>query len=106
MPGPARALWPVLHFFNLVGCNMSTVLGLGGSQILVFALVLCRLCGLILTAPVIGAKELPLLVRALFAMAVTMLIAPLYWGHPLACIPVTTLHCLVLAAGEILIGAV
>jgi flagellar biosynthesis protein FliR len=50
------------------------------NQFLVFVFVLTRFTGLALTAPVFGTRSAPMQVRALLAVAISFLVAPLYWG--------------------------
>jgi flagellar biosynthetic protein FliR len=56
------------------------------SQFLVFVLVLTRVGSLLMTLPVLGSNSIPMQVRGLLAVAVSLLITPLHWGlaipHP------------------------
>ena len=45
-------------------------------QFLTFSLVFARMSGLVMTAPILGASEVPLRVRALLAFALALVIAP------------------------------
>lgn len=45
-------------------------------QFLTFSLVLARVSGLVMTAPILGASEVPMRVRALLALAFALVIAP------------------------------
>ena len=72
-------------------------------QFLVFALVFARMSGLVMTAPVLGAKEVPLRLRALLGFALALVIAPtqaaasgLWTGNGIG-------FCLAVA-GEVMIG--
>ncbi len=49
-------------------------------QLMLFMLVLARVSGLVMTAPVFGSAEVPARVRALLAVGLSVLITPLYWG--------------------------
>lgn len=59
---------------------MSLLLTTYLSQFLVFVLVLTRVGALVMTLPVIGSTSIPLQVRALLSIAVSLLITPLHWG--------------------------
>jgi flagellar biosynthetic protein FliR len=73
-------------------------------KFLLFTLVLVRLSGLVLTAPLYGGREAPPQVRALLAFALALLIAPTQFHHPLPTPPDLLMY-LVLVGGELLIGA-
>ena len=49
-------------------------------QFLLFTLVLARVSALIMTAPIYGSRSAPMQVRAFLAVAISLLIAPLYFG--------------------------
>jgi flagellar biosynthetic protein FliR len=72
-------------------------------RFLLFTLVLTRVSGLTMTAPIYGTKQVPLQVRALFAVALAMLIAPTQWDVAIAH-PGNTLNYLVLIGSELVIG--
>jgi flagellar biosynthetic protein FliR len=73
-------------------------------RLVVFLLILTRISGLILTAPVLGAREAPMRVRALLAVAMSAVVAPLSWDAPVEA-PVHIVQMLALIAGELIIGA-
>ena len=73
-------------------------------KFLLFTLVLTRVSGLMMTAPIYGTAEIPVQFRALLAFALALLIAPSQWHVHLAD-PSTTLMYLVLVGGELVIGA-
>lgn len=50
-------------------------------QFLVFALVLSRVSGLVMTAPVFGSESVPVQIRGLLAVALAVLVMPLCWGQ-------------------------
>lgn len=75
------------------------------SQFLLFTLVLTRVSGLVMTAPVFGSQTIPLRIRALFAVAISLLVTPLYVGGRVE-YPGTMLHFLVYLGGELLVGLV
>lgn len=58
---------------------MSALLELYLNQFLVFVLVLTRISGLILTAPILGARGAPMRVRAFLVLGLALVVAPLYW---------------------------
>jgi len=70
---------------------------------LVFTLVLSRVSGLTMSAPVFGSRDVPMQVRALLAMAVALVIMPtqMHVDFPH---PSTTLNYLIFVGGEVLIG--
>ena len=67
-------------------------------KFLLFTLVLTRVSGLTMTAPIYGSQEVPMQVRALLAFALAVLIVPTQWDVPLA-YPGTMLNYLVFVGG-------
>lgn len=78
-------------------------LALGLSQFILFTLVLARVSGLMLIAPVFGAPEVPVQVRALLAVALTLVLMPVQWGT-LPSVPQTLPPYLLLIGSELAIG--
>ena len=78
---------------------------LTNAQGLVIVLVLCRMGGLVATAPAFGAFVLPWRLRAMLAVSMTLVVAPVCCGHA-ANLPHGLLQGAVLAGGELLIGIV
>jgi flagellar biosynthetic protein FliR len=74
-------------------------------KFLVFTLVLARVAGLMVTAPIYGGAEVPVRVRALFAFAIAVLVTPLAAVSPAAA-PGNTLVYLTLIGTETLLGLV
>jgi flagellar biosynthetic protein FliR len=74
-----------------------------GEKFVLFTLVLTRLSGLVMIAPIYGGPEVPVRVRALLALALAVLIMPTQWGAHVPD-PGTTLNYLVLVGSEVLIG--
>ena len=72
-------------------------------KFLLFTLVLTRVSGLTMTAPVYGTKDVPMQVRALFAVALALLITPSQWAVAVE-YPGNTLNYLVLIGAELLVG--
>jgi flagellar biosynthetic protein FliR len=73
-------------------------------RLIVFLLVLSRVSGLVVTAPVLGAREAPMRVRALLAVVLSMLMMPMSWDVEVTR-PHHLLDGLTLVGGELLIGA-
>jgi flagellar biosynthesis protein FliR len=61
---------------------MSPLLTLYLDQFLTFVLVLTRLGCLLMTLPVLGTATVPMQVRALLAIAISLVLTPLFWGQP------------------------
>ncbi len=72
-------------------------------KFLLFTLVLTRVSGLVMIAPVFGTPEVPVRVRALLAFALAVLIMPGQWDTSVQD-PGTTLSYLVFVGSELLIG--
>jgi flagellar biosynthetic protein FliR len=70
---------------------------------LLFTLVLTRVSGLVVTAPVLSLSEVPLQVRALFAVALAFLITPTQSAVALQH-PATLPNYLVLVGSELVVG--
>jgi flagellar biosynthetic protein FliR len=62
---------------------MPALLHLYLDQFLIFVLVLTRVGCLLMTLPVLGSATVPMHVRALLAVSVSLVITPLYWGLPI-----------------------
>lgn len=73
-------------------------------KFLLFTLVLTRVSGLTMTAPIYGSQEVPMQVRALLAFALAVLIVPTQWDVSITQ-PGTMLNYLVFIGAELLIGA-
>jgi flagellar biosynthetic protein FliR len=69
----------------------------------VFALVLTRVSGIVIMAPVFGGSEIPMQIRALFAFSLALLIMPSQWLIEIE-EPGTLSEFAVLIAGELIIG--
>lgn len=61
---------------------MSAVVELSRQQMLVFLFVLVRVAGLTLAAPALDARFAPKMARLLLAVALALLVAPIYWHQP------------------------
>lgn len=62
---------------------MSPLLALYLDQFLIFVLVLTRVSSLLMTLPMLGTATVPMQIRGLLAVGISLLIAPLYWGVPI-----------------------
>lgn len=55
-------------------------------KFIIFTLVLARLAGLVVTAPIFGSRDIPPTIRGLVAFALALIVAPLQWNtvveHP------------------------
>jgi flagellar biosynthetic protein FliR len=78
---------------------MSFVLG----KIVLFTLVLGRVSGLVMSAPIFSNGNIPMQFRALLSVAVALLALPSQW-HLAVVAPSGTLEYLLLMVGEVLVG--
>lgn len=60
---------------------MTPLLELYLDQLILFVLVLTRVSGLVMTAPIFGSRSVPFRVRGLLAVALAMIVTSLYLGH-------------------------
>lgn len=72
-------------------------------KFLLFTLVLSRLSGLMMTAPIYGTQDIPMQIRALLSVALAVLLLPSQWHVPID-YPGTTLNYLVFIGAELLVG--
>lgn len=84
---------------------MNLPIGLALEQFLAFTLVLGRLSGLMILAPLFGAPEIPPRVRILLAVTLALVVSPIFWGASVAW-PGSLLGYAWLMAGELAIGLV
>ncbi len=73
-------------------------------KLLLFTLILTRVSGLMMTAPIYGANDAPLRVRASLAFALAILMTPSQWGVHVED-PGTMVYYLVFVGSELLVGA-
>jgi len=73
-------------------------------KFLLFTLVLSRVSGLLMTAPIYGTAEIPMQVRALFTLAIAVLVFPSQWQVPVPD-PGNLAQYLVFVGSELVIGA-
>jgi flagellar biosynthetic protein FliR len=76
---------------------------LNPDRFVLFTLVLTRVSGVVVAAPVFGTTEVPPRIRALFAIALAMLVMPTQ-ADARAPTPATLVDYLVLVGGEALVG--
>jgi flagellar biosynthetic protein FliR len=74
------------------------------AKFILFTFVVARVAGLTMTAPIYGTRDVPLRVRILLAMALSLLILPSQW-HASIGTPGSAVCYLVLLGSEALVGA-
>jgi len=84
---------------------MSWLVLLNPGILIVFALVLARVAGILVTAPIYGGPEIPPQVRVVLAVVLALLVTPVQMGR-LASSPATMVDLLLVMAGESLIGII
>ncbi|MBI2823485.1 MAG: flagellar biosynthetic protein FliR [Planctomycetia bacterium] len=84
---------------------MSWLIEFLSAEWLVFALVLARVSGLVITAPLFASLAVPARLRGLLALALAMLVAPMQLGAAPAP-PGSLVDLAILAGGELLLGLV
>jgi flagellar biosynthetic protein FliR len=62
---------------------VSPFLNLYLDQFLTFVLVLTRLGSLLMTLPMLGTATVPMQVRALLAVSISLILTPLFWAQPI-----------------------
>ncbi len=72
-------------------------------KFLLFTLVLTRVSGLTMTAPIYGTKDVPAQVRVFLAVALAILIVPSQWDIDVI-YPETTLNYMIFIGSELLVG--
>lgn len=75
------------------------------APLVLFSLVLSRVGGLVMTAPLFGSTETPLQVRAFLAVAMALVLTPTQWGRPVE-MPADLAGYGVLIAVETLLGMI
>ncbi|HBT78026.1 MAG TPA: hypothetical protein DEB39_14135 [Planctomycetaceae bacterium] len=73
------------------------------SLVLIFSLVLVRVSGIVIAAPVFGGADVPMRFRALLAFALAILMMPAHWGMVVPEPPTLVDYVLVIAS-ELIIG--
>jgi flagellar biosynthesis protein FliR len=82
---------------------MSPLLHLFLDQFLIFVLILTRVGSLLMTLPVLGTATVPMQVRALLAIALALILTPLFWSQPIPP-PENLLILSILIAREAILG--
>src|SRR5262245_13546759 len=82
---------------------VSPIIQLYLDQFLIFVLLLTRVGSLVMTLPVLATANVPWQVRALLAVAVSLILTPAYWGTPVPQ-PENLLALAVLLVREIILG--
>lgn len=82
---------------------MDWVAQLDAGKLLVFTLVLTRVSGLVMTAPILGSTDVPTQARAILAAAISFLVMPSQWNVAVPDPATNVLYVLVLAS-ELVIG--
>src|SRR5687767_12017526 len=82
---------------------MAWLYALGLNHFVIFTLVLTRVSGLLMTAPIVGSLEVPMRIRALLAFALALLLTPAQLVANVQT-PTNLVSFAVLIAGEIVIG--
>ena len=73
--------------------------------LLTFTLVLTRVSGLLMSAPIFGTNDIPMRVRAFLAIALALLVTPLQVSHK-AALPASLVDLGILMALELVIGLI
>jgi len=63
---------------------MSPLLTLYLDQFLIFVLVLTRVGSLLMTLPMLGTATVPMQMRALLAIGISLVLTPVFWGQPIS----------------------
>jgi flagellar biosynthetic protein FliR len=72
-------------------------------KFVLFSLILCRVSGLVMSAPVFGNRDIPMQFRAILSLALALLLLPAQW-HLNVAVPRTLVQYLLLAFSEVLVG--
>src|SRR5215469_14181847 len=68
------------------------------SRVIVFTLILVRVSGIMLMSPVLSGTEIPMQVRAVAALALTLVILPSQWMTPIGEVQNLTAYAILVAA--------
>jgi flagellar biosynthesis protein FliR len=82
---------------------MAALLDLYQHQFLVFVLILTRISGLVMTAPVLGLKSAPMQVRGFLTVALALLVTPFHW-HAATAMPSSVIELAAQLAREMMLG--
>jgi flagellar biosynthetic protein FliR len=86
--------------------ELSRFLPLVEPHVWLFVLILTRTSGLLMTSPLLGARDVPLRIRALISFAMAVLLLPVLMASPAAGRPATLIEAAIALGGELAIGAV
>lgn len=82
---------------------MASLLALYQNQFLVFVLILTRISGLVISAPVLGLKVAPMQVRVALAVALAVVVTPFHW-QVTATMPANLISLVLLLVQELMLG--
>ncbi|MBP89660.1 MAG: hypothetical protein CMJ64_23615 [Planctomycetaceae bacterium] len=82
---------------------MHVLIELYRDQLLLFVLILTRISGLVMTAPIFGSRNVPVRVRAFLAIGLALMITPVHW-HDAVAMPTDLMNMGVLLAREGILG--
>jgi len=82
---------------------MTPLLELYFDQFVVFVLVLTRISGLVMTAPIFGSRSIPYRIRGLLAVALAMIVTSIYWNHEVA-LPHNIIEMTLMLTREVVLG--
>jgi len=82
---------------------MTALIELYRNQLLLFLLVLTRISGLVLVAPIFGSRNVPMRIRAFLALGLAVIITPVQWQASLT-LPDDLLNMSALLAREAVLG--
>ncbi len=83
--------------------SMAELLALYQNQFLVFVLILTRISGLVMSAPVLGLKTAPMQIRAFLAVSLAVMVTPFYW-QATATMPASVIGLAGMLVQEMLLG--
>ncbi len=93
-------IWVFRYFKRIMPL---TELFLSPNRFIIFVLVLTRISGVVMTAPILSSRAAPMRVRAMLALGLSLLIAPMQLGATITA-PGTMIDLLVMMVGEAIIG--
>ena len=82
---------------------MSALLDVYFDQFIIFVLILTRLSGVMMLAPVFGSPSVPVKIRGLLAVGLALVITPVFWNTPVES-PAGVVDVLVLMSREAILG--
>lgn len=82
---------------------MELLVALFTNQLLVFVLVLSRVSGFIMLAPIWGSSTMPIQIRAFLAIGISIIVAPVLWHTPIED-PGNVINLMILIGCEVAVG--